>query len=149
MRPINDHHDAVTFHAHARPVQHQMKCVGIIEYLGKGQQSADHLAAFDHDILKTCKRFFFDGKRKGSQHNNTRRLYIKDENSKLQFLINTGAELSVIPKPPNVHLQPSLIKLLAANNTEINTYGKRLFHWTSVCDVSLNGFLRWPTCRTL
>ena len=53
-RNYNDHHDAVTFQAHARPVHHQMRWVSITEYLRKGQQSTDHLAAFDHNIRTTC-----------------------------------------------------------------------------------------------
>lgn len=82
---------------------------------------------------------FSTANEEGHNNNNTRRLYIKDKNSKLQFLIDTGAELSVIPKPKNVHLQPSLIKLLAANNTEINTYGKRLLS----LDIGLRRQFKW------
>lgn len=47
--------------------------------------------------------------------------------------------MSVIPGPTNGESQPSLIKLLAANNTEINTYGRK----SLTLDIGLRRQFKW------
>lgn len=76
------------------------------------------------------------------------RLCVLDRNSGLQFLVDTGANVSVIPRASckNVSSFKSPYKLYAANNTEIQTYGvkslvldlglRRDFQWNFIiCDV--------------
>ncbi|BHF76553.1 hypothetical protein SprV_0501965100 [Sparganum proliferum] len=55
----------------------------------------------------------------------SRLFYISDKSSGLRFLVDTGAEISVIPPPRRHHLKPSQFSLQAANCTTINTYGQR------------------------
>lgn len=70
------------------------------------------------------------------------RLLVKDSCTGLTFLIDTGANISVIPKRcvKNRIIQPCDIKLYAANNSEIKTYG--------ICNLELTFSLRrsfkWP-----
>lgn len=52
------------------------------------------------------------------------------------FLVDTGADISVIPVKASDSLTPSAFKLFAANNTRINTYGQRV--------LTLNLGLRRP-----
>lgn len=58
-------------------------------------------------------------------HNNCR-LIVVDFASKIQFLVDTGADVSVIP--PNMYEKNnrSDFKLFAANSTQINTYGSKI-----------------------
>lgn len=76
------------------------------------------------------------------------RLFIFDKQSKIQFLIDSGADVSIIPASIyRKTKQPDTYKLFAANNTTINTYGiqiisvdlglRRQFDWEFlVADVS-------------
>ncbi|XP_050066100.1 uncharacterized protein LOC126555184 [Aphis gossypii] len=80
------------------------------------------------------------------------RLFVSDTRTGRRFLIDSGAEISVLPRPPdytrNTHKNSSNeIRLIAANGSQIKTYGpkqlhldlgfKRLFSWTfEVADVS-------------
>lgn len=57
-----------------------------------------------------------------SSVSNNCRLFVLDRNSKRSFLVDTGAEVSVVP-PLNNETKPTFFKLYAANNTKINTYG--------------------------
>lgn len=57
-----------------------------------------------------------------STHN---RLRIYDANTKLHFIIDTGAEVSLIPNTSN-QSHPGSRKLYAANGTSINTYGDKM-----------------------
>lgn len=88
-----------------------------------------------------------DGCTQGQVDNN-HRLLIKDSHTKLIFLIDTGANISVIPKRcvKNHIVEPCDFKLYAANDSEIKTYGisnleitfglRRTFKWPFiVCDV--------------
>ena len=59
-------------------------------------------------------------------YTNTRCLYIKDKNLHLRFLIDTGTEVSGIPRSGNTYLKQSMTNLLAGYNTEINIYDKKL-----------------------
>ncbi|BHF58389.1 hypothetical protein SprV_0100134100 [Sparganum proliferum] len=72
----------------------------------------------------------------------SRLFYISDKSSDLRFLVDTGAEISIIPPSRRHHLKPSQFSLQNANCTAINTYGqrsltldiglRRLFHWVFV-----------------
>lgn len=88
-----------------------------------------------------------DGCTVGQIHAN-HRLLVRDGNTKFTFLIDTGANISVIPKRyvRNRLLQVCDFKLYAANDSEIKTYGicnleltfslRRTFKWPFiVCDV--------------
>jgi hypothetical protein len=78
------------------------------------------------------------------------RLCVTDFNSGLYFLVDTGADVSIVPKnrfSASERRECSDYKLYAANNTEIKTFGtvsielnlglRRAFRWTFiVCDVT-------------
>ena len=61
----------------------------------------------------------------GQHHNLSRLLYVRDFNNDLMFLVDTGAEVSVIPPPHRHSLTPSPYTLHAANNTVIKTFGQK------------------------
>ncbi|KAK2575352.1 hypothetical protein KPH14_000825 [Odynerus spinipes] len=54
------------------------------------------------------------------------RLLVADVNTGNRFLVDTGAEVSVIPPPTRQRATASRFKLYAANGTAIDTYGDRL-----------------------
>lgn len=55
-----------------------------------------------------------------------RLLYIQDRNSGRNFLVDTGAEVSVIPATPSDRrMSPAKVTLRAANGTDILAYGSR------------------------
>ena len=73
----------------------------------------------------------------------TRRIFIIDKSTKINFLIDTGADVSVFPrKRVGGHLQKCKYELFAANNTRIITYGtiavdldfslRRSFKWQMI-----------------
>ena len=57
--------------------------------------------------------------------NSSRLFHITDRHSGLRFLIDTGAQVSVIPPSPADRNTPSTLTLQAVNNTRIRTYGTR------------------------
>ncbi|KAF5283066.1 hypothetical protein FQR65_LT14083 [Abscondita terminalis] len=60
------------------------------------------------------------------QNNLSFRLVVKDPMTNLVFLIDTGADVSLIPKNCiNKKLEPSGPQMYAANNSIINTYGSK------------------------
>ncbi|GBM17723.1 Transposon Ty3-I Gag-Pol polyprotein [Araneus ventricosus] len=79
---------------------------------------------------------------------NNCRLVIHDRPSGLNFLVDTGASISVVPPSSAERCKPkSLLNLLAASGTKINTYGtrnlslniglRRIFPWSFIiADVS-------------
>lgn len=67
------------------------------------------------------------------------RLFITDRNSRLSFLIDTGANVSVIPKRKGVKISPTDFCLYAANNTVIPTYGEK----TLQLDLNLRRPYSW------
>ncbi|UYV66171.1 hypothetical protein LAZ67_4000575 [Cordylochernes scorpioides] len=69
----------------------------------------------------------------------TRRLFITDRRSAYLFLVDTGAEVSVIP-PPIKNARPSHRQLFAANGSIIHTYGERHLE----LDLGLGRLFRWP-----
>ncbi|UYV66573.1 hypothetical protein LAZ67_4002149, partial [Cordylochernes scorpioides] len=69
----------------------------------------------------------------------TRRLFITDRRSAYLFLVDTGAEVSVIP-PPVKNARPSHRQLFAANGSIIHTYGERHLE----LDLGVGRLFRWP-----
>lgn len=56
----------------------------------------------------------------------SRRLFIHDTTNNLYFLIDTGADLSVLPRQNFKHLIPDQHpRLTAANGSNIQTYGEK------------------------
>lgn len=57
----------------------------------------------------------------------SRRLFIKDTNNNLKFLVDSGADVSVLPVTCNISKsKPSTIQLSAANGSTISTFGTAL-----------------------
>lgn len=68
------------------------------------------------------------------------RLLVSDKKTGLRFLVDTGADLSVLPRSlGNKNRMPADLKLFAANNTPINTYGEKLV----TLDIGLRRPLSW------
>ena len=60
-------------------------------------------------------------------HNSCHLFYITDSANDLHFLVDTGAEVSVVPpSQTDRKRQASNLSLQAVNNTAITTYGNRL-----------------------
>ncbi len=71
-------------------------------------------------------------------------MFLKDKLSGCNFLVDTGAEASVIPATKEEKI--SRIKeqsLIAANGTYIPTFGKRIFHLNLVI-IHTHGHLWLP-----
>lgn len=80
----------------------------------------------------------------GSNSNNRiileNRLHIYDNSTKSKFLIDSGSVVSVIPPSlVKAKLCPSKVKLLAANHSEITTYG----HFVFKLDLGLRREFKW------
>lgn len=69
----------------------------------------------------------------------SRLFYIQDRSSNLRFLVDTGAEVSVVPPLAQERNHPSLIRLQAANGTHIPTFGRRCLS----LDLGLRRAFRW------
>ena len=71
---------------------------------------------------------------------NSRLFFLRDRNSSLRFLVDTGAEVSVIPPSgPRHTLRPTGYSLQAANQSSIATYGTR----SLTLDLGLRRTFRW------
>ncbi|GFQ83375.1 retrovirus-related Pol polyprotein from transposon 297 [Trichonephila clavata] len=69
------------------------------------------------------------------------RLYLSDMTSWLKYLIDTGANVSVIPlTTASKHLPPASLQLFTANGTVISTYGQQLV----TLDLGLRRVFKWP-----
>lgn len=55
----------------------------------------------------------------------SKRLFVRDKESGLVFLVDSGSDISIIPVNHKAKKQPAKYVLYAANNTPINTYGER------------------------
>jgi transposase InsO family protein len=75
----------------------------------------------------------------GPSHN---RLHIHDRKSGHRFLIDTGAEISVLAASTVQRKVPSELKLFAANNTRIDTFGERRL----TLDLGLRRAITWNFC---
>ena len=71
---------------------------------------------------------------------NSRLFFLRDRNSSLRFLVDTGAEVSVIPPSgPRHTLRPTGYSLQAANQSSIATYGTH----SLTLDLGLRRTFRW------
>ena len=62
-----------------------------------------------------------------ADHNQSRLFYVKDKLQNLQFLIDTGAQVSIIPASANDKSKPpAALRLQAVNGANISTFGQRL-----------------------
>ena len=67
----------------------------------------------------------------------SRLMFVQDKHSNTRFLVDTGADVSVLPPTNSERKHQAIISLQAANNTKINTYGqksmtlglRRVFPW--------------------
>ncbi|KAG8175585.1 hypothetical protein JTE90_018878 [Oedothorax gibbosus] len=77
-----------------------------------------------------------------SDHGQPKRLFLVDKSTGLRFLIDTGAEISIVPPktPQERNRPPGKMKLYAANGTSIPTIGEKLLH----VDLNLRRSLPWP-----
>lgn len=75
-----------------------------------------------------------------NQPANIQRIHVQDQKTSRQFLIDTGADISVLPPSPREQLQPTNTnQLFAANGSPIKTYGtKRL-----ILDIGLRRSFVW------
>lgn len=88
----------------------------------KKLNSLSDLAANDRQVPKNC------------------RLIINDKNSQFKFLIDTGAEVSVIPPTPKQKKYPQINSYLyAANHSPIKTFGER----TITLNLGLHRDFKW------
>ncbi|CAH8456700.1 unnamed protein product [Dicrocoelium dendriticum] len=70
----------------------------------------------------------------------SRLIRVRDLTSGTEFLVDTGAEVSVIPRSPDEVVSPSPTKLRAANGTPIATFGEKLL----TLNLGLRRTFRWP-----
>ncbi|KAG8174445.1 hypothetical protein JTE90_014232 [Oedothorax gibbosus] len=77
-----------------------------------------------------------------SDHGQPKRLFIVDKSTGLRFLIDTGAEISIVPTltPQERNRPPGKMKLYVANGTSIPTFGEKLLQ----VDLNLRRSLPWP-----
>ncbi|GFW46181.1 hypothetical protein TNCV_4210601 [Trichonephila clavipes] len=69
------------------------------------------------------------------------RLFVKDRETGWQFLVDSGADVSILPwTKTKAECQASQYKLYAANGTEIPTYGLKIF----TLDLGLRRPFQWP-----
>ncbi|XP_045453892.1 uncharacterized protein K02A2.6-like [Melitaea cinxia] len=67
------------------------------------------------------------------------RLFVTDKKTGISFLVDTGANISVLPRKKTHFTTPLPFKLYAANNTTISTYGEK----TLELDLSLRRPYKW------
>lgn len=67
------------------------------------------------------------------------RLHIFDKSTRQHYLIDTGADISVIPVPTASKLIPTGLQLSAANSSIINTYGNKIL----TLDLGLRRNFQW------
>lgn len=70
----------------------------------------------------------------------TSRIYVADKTSNIKFLIDTGADVSVIPRPKNSTCTKNKLTLFAANDSHISTYGSKLL----TLNLNLRRPFAWP-----
>lgn len=58
----------------------------------------------------------------------SKRLHIRDKKSGLVFLVDTGSDISIIPRKNKEKGEPSEFVLYAANNSRIDTFGTKHMH---------------------
>lgn len=72
-----------------------------------------------------------------------RRLHVTDRQTGLKFLVDTGADISLLPKKhAGKHYFPASLHLFAANDTPIPTYGEKLL----VLNLGIRRPVKWNFC---
>lgn len=104
---------------------------------------------FGADARRCMRQTYIDGgkltraldKAETGARNTSYRLFVTDRNSRLSFLIDTGANVSVISRKKGGKQKPSDFCLYAANNTLISTfsYGEK----TLQLDINLRRPYSW------
>ncbi|KMQ86705.1 gag pol polyprotein [Lasius niger] len=77
---------------------------------------------------------------KGQQISN--RLHVRDRISGQMFLVDTGADISLVPADSRIKGKPSELKLFAANNMRIDTFGESFRE----LDLGVRRQIRWNFC---
>ncbi|UYV64958.1 hypothetical protein LAZ67_3002563 [Cordylochernes scorpioides] len=95
-----------------------------LERVGK-PQPADRVATSSSAGIQECRNL---------------RLFVTDKNTGLRFLVDSGADISIIPPKDKNRMPSSDYKLYAANGTEIVTYGKKVRN----LDIGLRRQFQWP-----
>ena len=72
------------------------------------------------------------------------RLIVYDKRSGISFLVDTGADISLLPVDGFNKPTPAQLKLLAANNTLMPTYGFKKLK----LDLGFNHDIEWSFCLT-
>ena len=72
----------------------------------------------------------------------SKRLHVHDRISGKSFLIDTGADISLVPANPKACGKPSSLKLFAANNSLISTYGESML----TLNLGIRRPIRWSFC---
>ena len=60
-----------------------------------------------------------------TSENRTRRLFVRDRENGISFLVDSGADVSTLPPGPRDKDANNDFRLYAANGTVISTYGER------------------------
>lgn len=71
-----------------------------------------------------------------------RRLHVRDIITNVNFLIDTGSDLSLIPIGDKTNKTPSGISLFAANESRIDTFGERYL----TLNLGLRRSINWNFC---
>ncbi|GBN24924.1 Transposon Ty3-I Gag-Pol polyprotein, partial [Araneus ventricosus] len=95
-----------------------------LESVGKLQPAVDSTAGSAADELKDCRNY---------------RLFVTDKQTGLRFLVDSGADLSIIPATSN-HKICNSFKLYAANGTVIPTFGFKIL----TLDLGLRRSFQFP-----
>ncbi|UYV66054.1 hypothetical protein LAZ67_3006298, partial [Cordylochernes scorpioides] len=95
-----------------------------LERVGK-LQPADRVATSSSAGIQDCRNL---------------RLFVTDKNTGLRFLVDSGADISIIPPKDKNRMPSSDYKLYAANGTEIVTYGTKVRN----LDIGLRRQFQWP-----
>lgn len=91
---------------------------------GKLQQAVDIAASSPAPNEINCRKY---------------RLFVKDRNTGLRYLVDSGADVSIFPARAN-DVVDDTYKLYAANGTEIATYGLKICN----LDLGLRRQFEWP-----
>ncbi|GBL74513.1 hypothetical protein AVEN_235445-1 [Araneus ventricosus] len=75
----------------------------------------------------------------GQNNRQVDRIIVADHNKKIQFLVDTDAEVSVIPRLKKDNNDNNELTLYAANDTEIRTFGTKLLD----LDLKLHRRFQW------
>ncbi|UYV82515.1 hypothetical protein LAZ67_21002634 [Cordylochernes scorpioides] len=75
-----------------------------------------------------------------AENSNQHRLFASHKNTGMRFLVDSGADVSIIPFKGKIGTPLNDFKLYAANGTEISTYGTQILS----LDLGLRRHFQWP-----